>query len=801
MGKDLRFAVRMLLKSPGFTFMAVVALALGIGANTAIFSVVNSVMLSRLPFENPDRLAMIWEQSPRTRTNVVNPLNFIEWQDRNQSFERVAALIAFPLSLSGDGEPEQADAMEVSSGFFEILGVKPIAGRWFTPEEDTPGKDNVAILSEGLWRRRYGADRGMIGRQIHVNNHAMTVVGIMSAGFRFPMSKAEFWTPLGIDRKMATRSGGRFLSTVARLRQGASIASAQADMNVISTQLQKERPDFNTKWGITVVSLREQVVGDVRTPLYVLLGAVGLVLLIACANVANLMLMRAAGRSREIAIRTALGAGGFRIARQLLVESTLLSLLGGGLGLIVGLWSIQGLTAALPDTIAYVNLKTIRIDSVVFLFTLAISIVTGILFGLAPALNAARTDINDALKAGGRGVASRRSFTRSVLVVAEVALSMILLVGAGLLIRSFARLSRVDPGFDAPHVLTMQLGMGGRFSSDQKFIDFNVQMLERVRAVPGVEAVGTSHFLPLGRIIPGTGFWRADQPRPAHGEEGSTEVLVVMPGYFAAMNIPVLRGRVFDDRDRASQQPHLVVINQALARQFYPNENPVGKAINVQWGHHEDIPYEIVGVVGDVRQMALNSDPKPGLFISNLQEPSGPSNLVARAHGDPKLLAQTIVREIHALDPNIAISDIRTMDEYVSSSVAAPRFNTILLGCFAGLALVLAAVGIFGVISYSVAQRTQELGIRRALGADSWSVVRLVLVQGLGLAGFGLVVGLAGALAVTRLLNSLLFGIAATDPMTFSVVAAILIAVALLASYIPARRAAKVDPIVALRYE
>jgi putative ABC transport system permease protein len=799
MGKDIRFAIRVLRKSPGFTIMAVVALALGIGANTAIFSVVNSVMLARLPYENPEKLVMIWEQSPRTgKTNVVNPLNFIDWKDRNQSFDRVSAQIAFPLSLSGDGEPEQVDAMRVSAGFFEILGIKPMAGRWFTADEDIPGKDNVVILSEGLWRRRYGADPGMVGRQIHVNGRATTVVGIMPADFRFPMTKAEFWIPLGIDRKNAN-TGGRFLSTLARLRPGATLASAQADMNVISRQLQQERPDFNSKWGITVVSLREQVVGDVRRPLYVLLGAVGLVLLIACANVANLMLMRAAGRGREIAIRTALGAGGFRIARQLLVESMLLSLIGGAFGLLVGVWSISLLTAALPDTISYVNLKAIRIDSVVFVFTLAISFATGILFGLAPALNAARTDVHAALKAGGRGVASGRSFTRSALVVAEVALSMVLLVGAGLLIRSFARLSKVDPGFDAPQVLTMQLATGGLYSNDQKFTDFNVQMLERVRAIPGVEAAGTSHFLPLGRIIPGTGFWRADQPPPAHGEEPVTEVLVVMPGYFAAMNIPILRGRVFDDRDRAPEQPHLVVINQTLARQFYPNENPVGKRLTVQWG--SDVPYEIAGVVGDVRQKALDTDPKPGVFISNLQEPSGPSNLVARAHGDPKRLAQTIVREIHLLNPDLPISGIRTMDEYVSSSVASPRFNTILLGAFAALALVLAAVGIFGVISYSVAQRTQELGIRRALGADSWSMMRLVLAQGLSLAGIGLAVGLVGAFALTRLLESLLFGVAATDPITFLFVAMIVVAVALLASYLPARRAGAVDPMVALRYE
>lgn len=799
MGKDIRFAVRMLRKSPGFTLMAVVALALGIGANTAIFSVVNAVMLSRLPFQNPDRLAMIWERHTG-KTNVVNPLNFIEWKDRNRSFERIVAFIAFPLSLTGDGEPEQVDAMEVSSGFFEILGIRPIAGRWFTPQEDTPGHDNVAILSEGLWRRRYGADANIVGRQIHVNNHAFSVVGVMPVSFRFPMTKAEFWTPLGIDRKLATGSEGRYLSTLARLRPGASVASAQADMNVISNQLQQERPAFNSKWGITVVSLREQVVGDVRMPLFILLGAVGTVLLIACANVANLMLIRAAGRGREIAIRAALGAGRFRIGRQLLIESTLLSLLGGALGLIVGLWSIRALTAVLPDSISYVSLKTIGLDTTVFLFTLAISLATGILFGLAPALKAARSDVHQALKAGGRGVASGRSFMRNALVVVEFALSMILLVSAGLLIRSFTRLANVDPGFDAPHVLTMQLAMGGRFPDDQKFAEFNVQMLERVRAIPGVEAAGTTHFLPLGRIIPGTGFWRADHPRPANGEEPVAEVLVVMPGYFAAMNIPIVRGRVFEARDKAAEQPHLVVINQTLARQFYPNENPVGKSLDVQWGH-QNVPYEIAGVVGDVRQKALDTDPKPGVFISNLQEPSGPSNLVARTHGDPKMLAQVIQREIHAIDPDIPISGVKTMDEYVSASVASPRFNTILLGVFAALALVLAAVGIFGVISYSVAQRTQELGIRRALGADSWSVTRLVLVQGLGLAGIGLSFGLAGAFVVTRLLESLLFGVTATDPVTFCGVAAILVAVALLASYLPARRAATVDPMVALRCE
>jgi putative ABC transport system permease protein len=480
-----------------------------------------------------------------------------------------------------------------------------------------------------------------------------------------------------------------------------------------------------------------------------------------------------------------------------LVESTLTAALGGALGLLIGVWAMNILTAALPDTIAYANLKTIRIDTTVFLFTLGVSLATGILFGLVPAFRAARTDVQRSLRDGGRSVASGHSFTRNALVVAEVALSMVLLVGAGLLIRSFARLVNVSPGFDAAHVLSMQLAESGRFADDQKMVQFNSQVLERVRTVPGVEAAGMSHFLPLGRLNSATGFWRADQPRPAHGEESVTEVLVVMPGYFAAMNIPLTRGRVFTDADRPGGV-HAIVINQTLANLFYPNEDPIGKPLAVQWG---PAPYQIVGVVGDVRQNSLSQKPNPGVFISCLQEPNGPAFLVARTHGDPRQLANAIQAEIRTMDKDLPIADVKTMDEYVSASVAAPRFNTILLGAFAALALVLAAVGIFGVISYSVAQRTQEIGIRRALGAGSGSVMRMVLAHGLGLTGVGLVIGAAGAFALTRLIQSLLFGVEPTDPVTFVSVAAVLSGVAFLASYLPARRAANVDPMVALRYE
>jgi len=797
MGKDLRFAFRMLLKTPAFTVMAAIALALGIGANTAIFSVVNAVMLRRMPFENPDRLAMVWESSPSgDKTNVVNPINFLEWQARNHSFERIATMVEFDASLAGDGEPEVVHSMAVSDGYFAILGVKPIVGRWFTPQEDVRGNDNVVILSEGLWRRRYAADPNILGRRIRYSNSDVTVVGVMPAAFRFPQTKADLWTPIALDRAHSVRSG-RYLITVARLKPGATIASAQADMNVLFSQLQKERPDFNSKWGITVVGLREQAIGDVRTPLLVLLGAVGLVLLIACANVANLMLMRAAGRGRELAVRVALGAGALRIARQLLVESLLLASMGVVAGLLIGLWAIRLVTAALPDNIAYANLKTIHIDGTVFLFATAVSFLTGILFGLAPAFKAGKVDMQESLKDGGRSIAGGRSLIRSSLVVSEVALSMMLLVGAGLLIRSFARLAAVNPGFDAPHVLSMQVSVNGRFKTDAQLLNFNTQVLERVRALPEVEAAGITHFLPLGRIIPGTGFWRAEHPQPAPGEEPVTEVLCVMPGYFAAMNIPIERGRVFTDQDRAGA-PQRLVINQTLARQFFPNEDPLGKHLKVMWG---PVNAEIIGVVCDVHQTSLGKDPKPGLFLPTLQFPTSPVNIVVRTHGDPKQLANAIQAQIHSIDRDLPISDIKTMDEYVASSVSDSRFNTILLAGFAALALVMACVGIFGVVSYSVAQRTREIGVRRALGADAGSVMRMVLTQGMTVSVIGVAIGLAGAFAVTRVLSSLLFGVTPTDAVTFIGVATILTLVAFLASFLPARRAAKVDPMVALRYE
>ncbi len=788
----------MLWRSPGFTVLAVIALALGIGANTSIFSVVNAVMLQRMPFADPERLVMVWESSPQNdQTNVVNGWNFGQWQQRNHSFERMAAFVTGPAALSGDGEPEVVDYISTTVDFFPILGVKPLLGRWFEPGEDVADHAGEVILSEGLWRRRYGADPNIIGKMIRVDTAPDKVVGVMPASFRFPQAKAELWEPRVIDRTQ--KSVGRYLNVVARVRPGVSLKTAQAEMSVVARQLQQERPDLDSKWGANVVGLREQATGDVRTPLLVLLGAVGLVLLIACANVANLMLMRAAGRGREIAVRAALGAGAMRIARQLLIESLLLSVLGGALGLAIGIWSVKLLSVALPDTIAYANLKTISIDTTVFLFTLVISLFTGMLFGLAPAIKAARVDVQSSLKDGGRGFSQGRSAARGALVVAEVALSMILLIGAGLLIRSFSRLANIDPGFDARHVISMNLAPWGQFQRRELMVDFTRQVIEQVRSLPGVEAAGTTHFLPLAGEGSATWYWRADGPRPEHGAEPVTEVSMVTPGYFAAMSIPVARGRVFDDRDGAGA-PATVVINQTVARQFYPNQDPIGKQLTVDW-NHPDQPYEIVGVVGDVHLRALNQESKPAVYLSMAQAPQAPITLVARAQGDPALLGRAIEERVHAINRNVAVFDVKTLDAIVSGSLAAQRFNTILLGGFAALALVLAAVGIFGVISYSVAQRTREIGIRRALGAGTTSVLGMVLSQAMTLTALGVAIGIAGAFAVTRLLQTLLFQVSPTDAATFVAVSVTLGAVALLASYVPARRATKVDPIVSLRYE
>ena len=801
--KDLRFATRILWNSPAFTGVALLALVLGIGANAAIFSVVNAVLIRPLPFANPDRLVMVWESSPNTnkKDNVANPQNVADWQKRNHSFEKMGAYVPFQLtaSVTGEGTPEEVPINYVTHEFFSILGVSPKLGRDFLPEEDLPKAPDVALLSDGLWRRRYGADPHIVGKKLIVRGKPTTVIGVLPANFKFPDLTVDIWETTTLNP--AEKRTGRYLATIARLKPGITVSTAQADMNVITAALAREFPEFDTKWGATVVPFREQFTGALRTPLLVLLAAVGLVLLIACANVANLMLMRSSARQREMAIRTSLGATRARIMRQLLVESTILGVIGGAIGLLFAVWAKDILLAMLPDDMSVAKVNSVTIDGRVLAFTIALSLGTGLLFGLLPALRYSRPDLGDALKEGGRAISAslRRNRMRAALVAGEMAVALILLIGAGLLIRSFVSLEHVAPGFQPDRILSMRIGL-----SDPRYKDLKVasgaldEILRRIERVPGVSSAGSIQFAPLGGLLPATSFHVIGRPTPRPGDEPVTGVSIVAPGYFPTMGIPLIEGRLFNARDVAGS-PQITIISQSLARQQFLNMNPIGQRLFVDWGR--DTPYEIVGVVGDVKHEGLDKESRPTVYFPNTQETQTRASLMIRTGADPMKLAPMIEQVIHAYDKDQAIADIQPLDILLSKSVARPRFQSVLLASFAGLALLLAAIGVFGVMSYSVAQRTHEIGIRVALGAQDNQVMRLVVGQGLMLALIGTAAGLAGALALTRYLRTLLFSVSPTDWLTFTIVPVILCAFSLVASYLPARRAMRVDPMVALRYE
>ncbi|HTA68793.1 MAG TPA: ABC transporter permease [Bryobacteraceae bacterium] len=799
----MRFAIRVLWRSPSFSGIALLALVLGIGANTAIFSVVNAVLLRPMPFRDPSRLVLVWEASPRTsKKNVANPQNLADWQKRNRSFEKMAAYVPFQqtMSLTGDGTPDEVPGNYATRDFFSILGVQPILGRDFLPEEDVSGdKNNVALISEGLWRRRYGADPGILGKKLILRGTPTTVVGVLPASFRFPDVKADIWELIHLDPQ--AKRGGRFLAPIARLKAGVSIEQAQAEMNIITAELARENPAFDTKWGASVIPLRENFTGELRTPLLVLLGAVGLVLLIACANVANLMLMRSSARQREMAIRTSLGAGRARIIRQLLVESTILGSMGGLLGLLFAVWAKDGLLAMLPDDMSVAKVNSVTIDHNVLAFTAIASLGTGLLFGLLPALRASRPDLSDTLKEGGRAVSASlsRNRMRAALVAGEMALALMLLIGAGLLIKSFVRLENVAPGFQPDRILSLRIGLtSARYGNLQKTSDGLRDILHRIEQVPGVSSVGSIQWPPLSGLGSATGFSVAGRPTPKPGDEPVTGVSIVTPGYFATMSIPLIKGRLFSDRDRAGA-PQVTIVSQSLARQQLPGVDPIGQRLFVQWGRQT--PYEIVGVVGDIKHDGLDKESAPNVYFPDAQEPNGGGTLVIRTGADPMKLAPVIEQVIHGYDKDQAIADIQPLDVFLSKSVARPRFQSVLLASFAALALLLAAIGTFGVMSYSVAQRAHEIGIRVALGAQRDQVLRLVVGQGLVLALIGTAAGMAGAFVLTRYLRALLFNVSPTDASIFIAVPVVLCAVALGASYFPARKAAGVDPIAALRYE
>ena len=798
--RDIRFGARVLWTSPAFTATALFALVLGIGANTAIFSVVNAVFLKPLPFRDPDRLVMVWEHSPHTHEkNVANPQNLADWIRRNHSFESMAGFIQSDMNLTGPGGPERVLGSYVSRDFFPVLGVSPFLGRNFLPGEDISSRDDFVLLSYGLWQRRYRADPSIVGKKIQMGDHAGTVVGVMPGDFHFPGSKSELWALIPLNPSAPRR--GRFLSPFARLKPGITVAEAKSDMTVIAAQLAREYPQFDTGWGAVVLPMREEFVGEIRTPLFVLLGAVGMVLLIACANTANLMLMRSSVRQREMAIRASLGATRSRIIRQVLVESAMLGVLAGVLGLLVATWAKDALIAMLPDSMSVAKVNSVTIDGRVLAFTFAISAGTALLFGLIPALRSSRPDFSDSLKEGGRGVhgSLRKNRLRAVLVAGEMAVALTLLIGSALLIKSFIRLRDVDPGFNPDHVVTMRMILASsRYKDAAAAVAGLDEMISRIRRIPGVLAAGSIHFLPLTGLDSATGFRVDGQPIPKPGSEPVTVVSIVTPGYFSAMSIPLVRGRMFDGRDIAGR-PQVTIINQALAGKFFPGMNPVGQRLFVQWGRKT--PYEIVGVVGDVKHEGQDKAAAPALYFTYSQEPNTLATLVVRTRSDPMSAARAVQAQIHSFDKDQAVADVAAMDDVMAHAVARPRFQSVLLGTFAGLALLLAGIGVFGVISYSVVQRTHEIGIRMALGAERRQVVRLVVGQALAIAAAGALGGLAAAFVLTRYLQTLLFEVSATDSSIFLLLPLAMCAVAFAASYLPARAASRIDPACALRVE
>ena len=802
--KDIAYGARTLIKSPGFTAAAILALTLGIGANTAIFSVVNSVLLRPLPYSDPGRLMQLWEEKPSKGRNEIPASypNFADWRDQNQVFEHVVAYADWTFNLTGTGEPERIRSAIVSSAFFSTLGIKPLRGRVFLSGEDERGKDLVAVISESLWQRRFDSDPNIVGRSINLDDKSFTVVGVIARGIQAPLQsdQIELWAPVSHGFALTNRFG-HYLNVIARLKPDVTTQQAQTEMKTIASRLQQQYPESNKELGVRVVPLSEQIVGNSRTSLLVMLGAVVFVLLIGAANVANMLLARAAARQKEMAIRTALGAGRWRIVRQLLTESMLLSLVSGILGFLVALWGIDLLVALSPTDLPRV--KEVTIDLRVLGFTFAVSVLTGILFGLLPALQASRPNLNERLKAGGRSATSGvvRQRLRGVLVVAEIALSLVLLVGAGLLIRSFLRLQAVNPGFNSTNVLTMQLDLSGpNYETGAQVIAFNQQLLERLKRLPDVQFASTRSFVPIASDASFAYLQFNVKGRQRDVSEAPVAFYnAVSPDYFQTMMIPQLKGRGFSDRDLRGSE-NVAIVNATLARRYF-GEDAIGQRISLEDNPKEEDWITIVGVVGDTKPRELHSEPVAELYMPYAQQPEPGMSLMIRYRSSSTGVAAAVRNEVLALDKNQPVYSIRTLDSVLSESVAGPRFRTMLLGVFACVALILAGVGIYGVIAYAVSQRTQEIGIRMALGARATDVLKLVLKHGMKLILIGVAVGLAGAFALTRLLTTLLFGVTPTDAATFATVSVGLIVVALFACFIPARRATKVDPLVALRYE
>jgi putative ABC transport system permease protein len=804
--QDMRYGARILLKNPGFTLIAILTLALGIGANTTIFSVVNAALLRPLPYPEPERLVLVSHRNAKQGNVELTPAGYFALRGQRESFEQVAVYASRDLNLTGKGEPERLPCQFVSAALFPLLRVNPSIGRVFTEAEDRAGAPRVVLLSHELWRRRFGAAANVIGQAITLDNQPYTVVGVMPPGFEFPTKGISLWAPIAFSANAANDNNSWFLGGIARLNSGVTIAQAQSEMDVIAGNLARIFPQTHTDVGFGLVSLHESLVSNFKRALFVLWAAVLFVLLIACVNVANLLLARTAERERELAVRAALGAGRVRLLRQLLTESTVLSLCGGALGALLSVWGIQALKLLDPDGPgAIARLDEARMDWRVLGFTLGVSCLTGALFGLAPALQISKTDLQGMLKEGGRGFASTRGLRlRQLLMIAEVALSLVLLVGGGLLLRSFVRLQQVDLGFNPERLLTLRVEMSVSQAQELANItNFYQQVIERVQSLPGVQMASVATAAPIATPGKGNSLVIEDKPDPPPGQSMSANNRVVSPDYFQTMGIPLLRGRLFSAQDN-TQTPFAVVINQALARAYWGDEDPVGKRIKLI-NRQSSLPWmTVVGVVGSIRQKGLNQDPYPEFYTPFTQEHqiwARPSLLLIRATGDPLKLVAAVKNCIWSVNKDQTIAAVQTMDEIVAHSLAPNRFNLWLLGAFAALALLLACVGIYGVISYAVSQRTREIGIRMALGAEPRTVLRLVVRQGMSLALIGVAAGLVAALALTRVMKELLFSVSPTDPATFALIALLLVVVAFIASYIPAQRATKVDPLQSLYHE
>ena len=807
--RDVRYAARLLLKSPGFTAVAVLSIALGIGANTTVFSVINAVLLKALPYKDPDSLVLLWGNNTSEERlkghNQVSATDVADYRSQSSAFEEVATFAGWYPIMSGETEAERIPAIQVGDGFFKVMKGTPLLGRVFTPEEQEEGKDFVIVLGHALWQRRFAGDPNIVGKSILLNGRPYNVVGVMGPDFR-PLPKSlvapegQFYRPVAEKYDDSARSE-RHLRAIGRLKPGATIAQAQSDVNIIAQRLEQQHPTSNRNQGINVVSITDDIVGEIRPTLWMIFGAVVLVLLVACANVANLLLARSSVRHKEITIRSAIGAARVQLVRQLLTESLLLSIVGGILGLVIAFWG----TSLLSSVGSQINpmLDQIQLDTRVLLFTFGISIISGLIFGLAPALQISKPNLTESLKEGGRGSGSAgsRNRLRSALVVSEIAMTLVLLVCAGLLIRTVMRLRAVDTGFKTENILAMNIGLPSiKYPKPENQVAFFKQTTERIASLPGVKAAGITSVLPLSDNFDGRGLVVEDFPR-SRGEEISVDLYVTTPGYLQAMNISTLKGRALSDQD-TSESARVALINQTMADQLWLNQDPVGKRIAFPSDGATSRPWRtIVGVVRDVSQYGLDKKAPMQIYLPHSQFPTSFNTVVVKTESDPAAITNAVRGAILSVDKDQAVFNVTTLEQLLGESIARRKFFMLLLLVFAGLALTLAAIGIYGVMSYVASQRTHEIGIRMALGAQGKDVLRLIIGNGMTLALIGVVLGLLGAFALTRVMAGILFGVTATDALTYVSVSGGLIVVALLACYLPAHRATKIEPLAALRYE